>query len=157
MVGLVGGRPAVFVANIFFPSVGLDVAGGIRNIARVVCLPDFQGIGLGNRFNEFCASLWAAQGWRVHIVLAHPQLHGHLKGRSDLWKLLREKSRCTGGISPGPNNSVRPGQKMTSGGQRVLSTNRITSTFRYVGPKGDDQIAKAFEIHEHPLKVIAPQ
>ena len=149
MVGLVGGRPAVFVANQFFPASG-DMVSGIRNIARVVALPDFQGIGLGNAMNEFCASLWAAQGWRVHIVLAHPQLYGHMIKRNDLWKLVRKPAKHTGGCV-----ATDDGRWLGKSGMMFRSGRRTTATFAYVGPPGDVGVARQFEVHEHPLKINA--
>jgi len=129
MVGLVTGRPAVFTANTFFPVPGWE--GGIRHISRLVCLPDFQGIGLGGTFNEYVASLWKCQGWRVRSIFAHPAVYAYYS-RRPTWKLARKKGKA----KPSPSMKVKIG-----------STERATWAFDYVGTDGDPEIARKFEIY----------
>src|SRR5262249_45343918 len=53
-------RPAAFTAVIHRP----DPGGGYWAEHRTVCLPDFQGVGIGNTLSEFVASLFVATGKR---------------------------------------------------------------------------------------------
>jgi ABC-type dipeptide/oligopeptide/nickel transport system ATPase subunit len=56
--GLVGGELAAFTAVLPFPHAKRP---GWRE-HRTVCLPDYQGVGRGNRMSEAVASLFAATG-----------------------------------------------------------------------------------------------
>src|SRR5262249_57232560 len=53
-------RPAAFTAVLHAP----DPLGGYWREHRTVCLPDFQGVGIGNALSEFVASLFVATGKR---------------------------------------------------------------------------------------------
>lgn len=72
-LGLVEGRPAAFCSVIHYPSV----AGGFWKEHRTVVIPDFQGVGLGNRLSEYVASLFVATGKKYFDVTAHPAHVGH--------------------------------------------------------------------------------
>lgn len=132
MVGLVRGRPAVFTANTFFPLSTTIDGSGIRHVSRAVCLPDFQGIGLGIAFKEFTSSLWKSQGWRITSIFAHPALYASSMRRPNMWKCIRKK----GNLSAGKIGTIGKG-----------SARRATWTFEYVGPAGDPEIARKFEIY----------
>ena len=62
-----------------------------RRNHRTVCLPDFQGIGIGQALVDFCALLWTALGDRAFSASSHP---GEIaaKNRSPRWRLLRAQS-----------------------------------------------------------------
>ncbi len=61
--------PVAFVA--VAPLVGFK---GRWRIARVVVLPDYQGIGIGMRVLDAVAELVKAEGKRVNIVTSHPAM-----------------------------------------------------------------------------------
>jgi hypothetical protein len=86
-VGSVGGRDAAFTAVLSHP----DRHGGYWREHRTVCLPDFQGVGIGHAVSEFVASLFAATGKRYLSVTSHPGMIAH-RLRSPLWKLYRRPS-----------------------------------------------------------------
>lgn len=56
-------------------------------ISRIVVLPDFQGLGLGDRINTFLGELYWLDKKRLSIVTTHP---GLIKSyfKSDKWKLI---------------------------------------------------------------------
>lgn len=112
----VAGRPAAFTAVVHSPGSG----GGFYRESRTVCLPDFQGIGLGNALGEFVASLFAGEK-RYFSTTSHPAMIRH-RLRSPLWRMVR-----------------KPGFSKKQGGtekalDRTVATNRLTAGFRYVGP-----------------------
>lgn len=117
--GLVNGQPAVFTAVIFFPHATHP---GWRE-HRTVCLPDFQGIGIGNRMSEYVASLYKATGRPYYSSTSHPAMIRH-RARSALWWMTRRP----GIVKPHRGGS----EKMKMAG--AASTGRITAGFRYVGP-----------------------
>lgn len=92
---------------------------------RTVCLPDFQGVGIGNVLSEYVAGLMACLGRPYRSTTGNPAMIRH-RAKSPLWKMLREPSRTTQG-------------KLTtcaSGGAVInRATGRLTAGFEYVGPK----------------------
>jgi GNAT superfamily N-acetyltransferase len=94
---------------------------------RTVVLPDFQGVGIGNRLSEFCASLWTGLGGRAFSSTSHPSMI-HYRSASPLWQRIRLSmvspmgpSGLYGGMTHYPGNSCR----------------RITAGFQYTGPALD--------------------
>lgn len=115
-VARVGGRPAAFTAVLSHP----DALGGYWREHRTVCLPDFQGVGIGNALSEFVASLFAATGKRYLSITSHPGMIAH-RLRSPKWVMYR---------APGF------GRKNT-GAERAFNSTaalcRRTAGFRFVG------------------------
>jgi len=114
-VGLVEGAPAVFTAVLGFPH---PTRPGWRE-HRTVCLPDFQGVGIGNAFSAFVASLFKATGKPYRSVTGNPAMIHH-RAKSPLWKMTRGPSRVTVGVLRGFEKSSAAG--------------RMTASFEYVGP-----------------------
>jgi GNAT superfamily N-acetyltransferase len=113
----VEGAPAGFASAIPFP---INNHGLIWREHRTVVLPDFQGVGLGNRLSEYVASLYKGHGFRYRSVTSSPSMIKH-RARSPLWLMARKPSM------------VRPsGQGAATIAQ---STHRYTASFEYVGPK----------------------
>jgi len=96
-----------------------------RREHRTVVLPDYQGLGIGNRLSEFCASLWRGLGRRATSVTSHPGMI-HYRNASPNWVRtnlgMKTKSRYI--TTRGSSKVV----KVTS------SAGRITASFRYIGP-----------------------
>jgi ABC-type thiamine transport system ATPase subunit len=130
-VASVNDRAAAFVAVLSFP--GRE---SYWREHRVVCLPDFQGAGIGNALSEFVAGMYRATGWRYNSITSHPGMIAH-RNRSRNWKMYRR-----------PNNNIS-----TSGNHdrdkaslnKTLSVSRITAGFWYVG-QVDTESALRFEV-----------
>jgi energy-coupling factor transporter ATP-binding protein EcfA2 len=114
--GLIEGQPAAFVAVLPFPHPSRP---GWRE-HRCVCLPDFQGLGIGNAMSEFVASLFAASGRRYRSVTSHPAMMRH-RARSKLWKMIRPPSRCDA-------------HRRIAGLKKSSSWRRVTASFQFIGP-----------------------
>ncbi len=122
------GRPVAFSA--WLPFVGrLRDGRRARRNHRTVCLPDFQGVGIGQALVDFCASLWTGLGCRAFSASGHP---GEIaaKNRSPNWRLIRAPSRAPRGDA---------GLRQLA---RSRATNRFTASFEYVGPKLNPHIAR---------------
>jgi GNAT superfamily N-acetyltransferase len=88
-VGLIRGRPVAFDSYLHFPHPKVrDVKIG----HRLVVLPDYQGLGIGGKFEEWIGAYLHARGFRYHNVTAHPALISYCN-RSPRWKLT---SQATG-------------------------------------------------------------
>ena len=118
-VGLVENQPATFVAVLPFPHLTRP---GWRE-HRCVCLPDFQGVGIGNAMSEFVAALYAATGKPYRSVTSHPAMIRH-RLRSRLWRMTRAPSRCR----PSRRGAIR-----SVGFDQASSWRRMTASFEYVG------------------------
>lgn len=115
-------RPVAFTAVL--PSIGY--AGKWRE-HRTVCLPDFQGVGIGNAMSQTVASIvTAATGGEYRSVTSHPSFtRARLASRA--WRLIGKPSmsaKSTGAVAMG-------------------NRQRLAATFQYVGPAADQSNAKA--------------
>lgn len=123
-LGTIAQRPAAFAAVHFFPH---PTASGWKE-HRFVVLPDFQGVGLGNRLSEYVGSLFRATGKPYRGVSSHPAFIQH-RLRSSLWKCVRK-----GGMVPVSSRKSR-----SCGVHRTHSVGRFTWSFEYIGePNPDD-------------------
>jgi ABC-type thiamine transport system ATPase subunit len=114
-LGLINDRPAAFVAVLSFPH---PIKPAWRE-HRAVCLPDFQGVGIGNAMSEFVASLYAAHKPYISCT-SHPAMIRH-RIKSPLWRMTRKPSMVSG-----------KHQGLAHGAQ--ASFGRITAGFEYRGP-----------------------
>ena len=119
-VATVAGQPACLIA--LLPLVH-SVLKNARRITRIVVMPDFQGIGLANKFMDALCSSLLKQGYDTYITTSHPALMGALN-RSKNWSVTRKPSRVS--------KVGKTGQKRmkSSGG-------RITAGFKFAGEPND--------------------
>jgi ABC-type ATPase with predicted acetyltransferase domain len=116
-VAFVDGRPAAFVAM----NPWSHVRRGAWQMHRVVCLPDFQGVGIGRRMMDHVAALFLRESGPVYIVTSVRGLARSL-ARDPKWRMTRKPSRVTS----------KPGKNMV---QKTISRGRLTTTFRYAGSR----------------------
>lgn len=128
-LGSVAGEPAAFTAVCHFPHATHP---GYRE-HRTVCLPDFQGIGLGNAMSEFVAALFVATGRRYYSTTSHPAMIRH-RAKSPHWKMTRAPSLVSGDH----RGLMRDDRK----GGVAAATNRFTAGFLYQGPPAPVSIAR---------------
>jgi len=133
-VGKVDGRPAAFTAVIFFPH---PVRPGWRE-HRTVCLPDFQGVGIGAAMSDFIASLYVATGRPYFSTTSHPAMIRH-RATSPLWKMHRRPRMVS---VPGKTSGAKVGVSASN------SFGRNTAGFEYVGP-GRAKDAEGFGVLEN--------
>jgi len=97
---------------------------------RTVVLPEYQGLGIGNRLSEWCGALFRGLGHRVYSTSSHPAMIRH-RLLSEAWRKVR-----FGFTSP----SRRPHERQSQ--LRNLSALRWTASFEYVGPEMDGRTAR---------------
>lgn len=120
-VAYVHDRPAAFAAARW------EMAGKRWCEHRLVCLPDFQGIGLGNRLSEFVASVMTATGTAYQSVTTHPALI-RSRAKSSAWDMFRKPGRRSLGGRERVRVDKCPGRLLQ------LATSRETASFIYTGP-----------------------
>lgn len=116
-LGLVEGRAAAFVAAIPFPHPRRP---GWRE-HRLVCLPEFQGLGIGSALSESIAHEFVASGRPYWSTTSHPGLIAS-RSRSGKWRLVR---------GPSPR---RPHRLAGLAKRNPLSS--FVFSFEYVGETG---------------------
>ncbi len=124
-------RPVAFTAVMHMP----HPKGTLWKEHRTVCLPDFQGVGIGNAMSNFIASCFSGvRGRRYNSVTANPAMVAY-RARSPLWKMTRKPSL---NYEAAMKAKRRPGQGKLQVFTNSFCTDRITSSFRYVGPRNPD-------------------
>jgi hypothetical protein len=98
---------------------------------RTVCLPDFQGVGIGNALSNLVASAYSGVRGRAYTsVTANPAMVAY-RARSPLWSMTRRPSLNE---SAGRARKSSKGSKSMQNFRSTFTGNRITASFRYVGP-----------------------
>lgn len=81
-IGEIKGQPVVFVSSIAQP--GRDVSHAWRE-HRLVVLPDYQGLGIGNKVSELVAQAYLEKGCQYFGKTSNPRIGEH-RDKSPLWK-----------------------------------------------------------------------
>lgn len=118
-VGTWLGRPVGFCSVIHFPH---PACAKMKREHRTVVLPDFQGIGIGNRLSEFVAQKYTREGWRFISSSSNPAMIRH-RSRSPLWRVTRFGRCC-----PPTRNAIKHGFSLEKS-----SAFRISASFEFIG------------------------
>lgn len=95
---------------------------------RLVVLPDLQGLGIGNKFQEAIAEkLWTAERKRYRITTSAPGLVHYARRRPDMWRMsMAPKMKPVAGRSSGLRRNSK------TGAAPKTSAGRLTATFVYL-------------------------
>ena len=111
--------------------------GTVKRGHRTVCLPDFQGVGIGNAVEEFVGAVCRGNGWRYWSIFSHPTMIA-IRSKSENWKCIQ---------APNISSMKIPSRKEKKEGQKFhrrysgnIST-RLRATFEYIGPEIEKQKA----------------
>lgn len=91
---------------------------------RLVILPDFQGLGIGTKVNDFLADLYVKNGYKYFIRTTHVRLKHHLAS-DKRWKATNgnEKKRSKKDIDRNFSNDETG----------LIGDTRIASSYEYLG------------------------
>lgn len=110
-------QPVAFTAVLSFPHAKRP---GWRE-HRTVCIPDFQGIGIGNQLSDFIASCYKAKGKPYFSTTSNPaMIRYRLKSQS--WTVKRL-----------PSLKSKTATTTRSNYQKTTAINRLTSGFEFIG------------------------
>lgn len=112
--------PVAFTAWIPWPSGTLKNAWRAH---RTVCLPDYQGVGIGNALVTYIASVVAGIGKVPISRTSHPSMI-QTRSRSKHWKMTKATDMQWSAGAGSREKAIR----------RAAATTRMTAGFRYVGP-----------------------
>lgn len=97
---------------------------------RAVCLPDYQGVGIGNALITYIASAYKALGNRITSATASPALNAS-RQRDPRWRCIRA-----------PSTASRFGRSSSKATSWQPATTRFTATWEYIGPSLDPHEAQ---------------
>ncbi|HEY4721261.1 MAG TPA: GNAT family N-acetyltransferase [Anaerolineae bacterium] len=117
-VAFVEDMPVAFCGVLSFPHATRP---GWR-CSRLVTLPDYQGVGIGNVLLDFVADKFARTGKPFFITTSHPAFSRSL-AKSGSWRMGRNSSRTS--------NAGSRSTKMYA----TLANRRLTCGFEYVGAR----------------------
>lgn len=121
-----GDRPVAFASAMPFPHPKRK---RIWREHRTVCLPDFQGVGIGNALSEYVASIFRGAGYSYISRTGHPGMIAY-RAKSRRWKMIAK---------PGRGKLSKTGLIKWQG-----ASDRLTAAFEYVGPPLERDIAVKF-------------
>lgn len=114
-------RPVAFDA--WMPFFGRSKAGAkMRRESRTVCLPDYQGIGIGGALTRRIAAMWRGLGFRATLSAGHPAVIAGHRNSPDFRMTSIPKRHARG------NASID---------RTARAINRLTASFEYIGPALD--------------------
>ena len=106
---------------------------------RTVCLPDFQGVGIGNAMSNFIASCFHGIKGRYYLsVTANPAMVAY-RAKSPLWNMTRKPSN---NCNQRERRNTKANTEAMTQWRKGLTTDRITASFRYSGPSNLDAAIK---------------
>lgn len=124
------GVPVAFASTIALPH---PHARNLWREHRTVCLPDYQGVGIGGRLSAFVGAIVRAFGWRYVSTTSHPAMIRSRATSTD-WRMARNATLS--GIAS------RPTGRPTRSVARSFALTRLTASFEYVGPALDAGVAR---------------
>ena len=126
-LGVYNDIPIAFMALLALPGRGLEHAWKEH---RVVILPDYQGMGIGNAFSEAVAQAYIDKGCRYFCKTSNPRMGEH-RERSPKWRpTTHNKSARHDYIRP--DGTARERNKMTAS-LAVKHSNRVCYAHEYIG------------------------
>jgi ABC-type lipoprotein export system ATPase subunit/GNAT superfamily N-acetyltransferase len=111
-------KPVAFCSVIHFPHASTKL---FKREHRTVVMPDFQGVGIGNRLSEFVAANYTRRGFRFISTTSAPSMIHH-RNKSPLWRCHRF----------GQNSPLSRSSNVT-GIRASVSSKRITAGFEFIG------------------------
>lgn len=90
---------------------------------RLVVLPDYQGVGIGTLFHNYCAEIIKSEGYRLNSTTTTPALI-HSMIRDSKW-ILKRANRCKNVWGNKKNFTIETSKVKSS------SNKRVTFSFNY--------------------------
>ncbi len=114
-VGFINNVPVAFCASLHFPHPNVI---NIWKCTRLVVLPDYQGVGIGNRLLEFAAQFYKKKNKRYLITTSTSSLINSFQQNKN-WKLIRY-------------GRTRQQSEKSSIKDMKISLKRFTTTWEYI-------------------------
>ncbi len=112
------GVPVAFTAVLHFPHPKRQ---NTKREHRTVCLPDYQGVGIGNAMSAFVGSVCKGLGYSYLSTTANPAMI-YARAKSKDWKMTKI-----------PKLNSNGGRKPLATMRDTFASNRFTAAFEYIG------------------------
>lgn len=130
----VGDVPVAFTGILHMPH---PQSKNLKREHRTVCLPDFQGVGIGNALSGYVGAMCKGMGYRFLSQTSHPGMMRY-RASSPAWS-MRGKPTAMGKKFP----KYVPGLQFADRGRADAHiANRVVASFEYVGPALDKDEAQ---------------
>ena len=126
----VNDTPVAFSASLAFPFKGCTNA--FRE-SRLVVLPDYQGIGIGNTVSETIAQMYVDRGFRYFSKTTNPRCGIH-RDKSPLWRPTSHNHKKRKDYIKDGHARVKSKYAMSEEMQ-MIHANRICYSHEYVGER----------------------
>lgn len=124
--------PVAFASVLHFPHPKTP---NMKREHRTVCLPDYQGVGIGNALSEYVGSIVRGLDCRYVSITSHPAMM-RARAKSAQWKMIAKPNAVT---------KTLPGKNLAGNGSGATGkfSGRLRATFEYIGAAMDKQQAHA--------------
>lgn len=124
--------PVAFASVLHFPHPKTP---NMKREHRTVCLPDYQGVGIGNKLSEYVGALVRGIDCRYVSITSHPAMM-KARAKSSQWRMIAKPNAAT---------KTLPGKDLAGNGSGATGkiAGRLRATFEYVGPAMDKAQALA--------------
>ena len=95
-------------------------------------LPDYQGLGIGNKISEYLAELYISQGYRYFAKTANPRMGEH-RQKSDLWRATSSNLKQSRKDIDNIHLKPRPLGRHTSENSIRMFMKRVCYSHEYIG------------------------
>ena len=116
-IGYLWNKPVCFTSALHFPHPKVPNA---KREHRTVTLPDYQGIGLGNKISDFLANYFTKKGFIFYSTTSQPSMI-YYRNKSNNWILTRNLSHM-----------AKSNKKSLLSFKDTESSNRLTASFKYI-------------------------
>lgn len=121
------GVPVAFTAVLHFPH---PIRKNTKREHRTVCLPDYQGVGIGNAMSAYIGAMCKGLGWDFISSTSNPAMV-KARAKSNLWKMTKTpKMNSNGGRNPIASLA------------KTYADLRYTAAFEYIGQALDPAEAR---------------
>lgn len=129
--GFIDDQCVAFSAYLHLPHFS-PKAQNIKMGHRLVVLPDYQGLGIGGRMDDWLGQYLWDQGYRYHNVVAHPAMIAYYQA-SPRWHCYMKPGRGNGNRIPKPRAIVGPkkNQRLAIGKRQAQPRRLSTYGFEY--------------------------
>lgn len=124
--------PVAFASVLHFPH---PRSPDMKREHRTVCLPDYQGVGIGNALSDYVGAMVKALGCRYVSITSHPAMM-RSRAKSSKWRMIAK---------PNATTKTLPGKDLAGNGSGATGrfAGRLRATFEYTGPSLDKELAFA--------------
>lgn len=112
------GVPVAFTAVLHFPH---PIRKNTKREHRTVCLPDYQGVGIGNAMSAFIGALCKGLGFSYLSTTANPAMI-YARAKSNQWKMTKA-----------PKTNSNGGRNRIASLAKTYADLRYTAAFEYIG------------------------